>query len=172
MLMPITTERLVLRVYEPDDVARLHEVLFGDPAVRRFTGGPSTLEETRAIVARYIEAHARDGYSYWAVVERDSGDLVGEAGLKPLDDLGPDVELGYAFAEPSWGRGYATEAARAILAEAFGPLGLPRVFATARPENAGSRHVLAKLGFKPADAPATGHEDLLYHVLDAPVHTR
>ena len=164
MLLPIESERLLLRVYEPGDVALIHAELYGDPAVRRRTGGPSTVEETRGIVARYVDAQRRDGYTYGAVIERVSGDLVGEAGLKPLDDTGPEVELGYAFRQASWGRGYATEAARAIIDRAFGQLGFERIYATARAENTGSRHVLEKLGFTAVPAPAAGDSGLLYHV--------
>lgn len=127
------------------------------------------MDETRSIVARYVQAHAHDGYAYWAVVERDSDALVGEAGLKQLDDIGPEIEIGYAFGESWWGRGYATEVARAILDEAFGALRLPQVFATARPENAGSLNVLRKLGFAAADMPTTGNPALLYWALDRPV---
>jgi len=165
-LLPIQTERLVVRVYDVEDVARIHAALYGDPAVRRWTGGPSTLTETRAVIARYIDAQRRDGYAYGAVVERGSSDLVGEAGLKPLDDVGPEIEVGYAFAVASQRRGYATEVARAIAATAFGPMQLERVYATAHPENAGSRHVLAKLGFTSVPTPRTGNSDLLYHVLE------
>jgi [ribosomal protein S5]-alanine N-acetyltransferase len=166
MLLPIESERLLVRVYEPGDVSRLHAELYGDPAVRRWTGGPSTLDETRAVVAAYIDAHERNGYAYWAVIERESGDLVGEAGLKPLDDVGPEIELGYAFRQASWGRGYATEVARAVLDRAFGQLELDRVYATARAENTGSRHVLEKLGFAAAPTLAGGHNGLVYHVLE------
>jgi RimJ/RimL family protein N-acetyltransferase len=82
------------------------------------------------------------------VIERESGLLCGEAGLFPLAPDGPDVALGYAFGSAYWGRGYATEAATAVLAEAFGPLGLERLVAITREANFGSRRVLAKLGFE------------------------
>jgi len=165
MLLPIESERLLLRVSEPGDVARIHTVLYGDPAVRRWTGGPSSVDETRGIVARYIDAHRRDGYAYGAVVERVSGELVGEAGLKPLDDAGPEVELGYALRQASWGRGYGTEAARVIIDRAFGQPDIERIYATARAENTGSRHVLEKLGFTAVPTPAAGDSGLMYHVL-------
>jgi len=81
------------------------------------------------------------------VLERETGEVVGEAGLKPFEDGGRDVEIGYAFGPASWGRGYATEAGRAILNEAFGPLGLERIVAVTSEENSRSQRVLAKLGF-------------------------
>jgi RimJ/RimL family protein N-acetyltransferase len=89
--------------------------------------------------------------------------MAGEAGLHPFDGRGPEVELGYAFGPAFWGRGYATEAGEAVLAEAFGPLGIDRVVATTREQNTGSRNVLAKLGFEPAGRRrAWGAEQLFF----------
>jgi RimJ/RimL family protein N-acetyltransferase len=65
-----------------------------------------------------------------------------------MNGVGPDIELGYAFGRDWWGRGYATEAAGAILGVAFEQLGAPRVVAVAKRENTGSLHVLDKLGFR------------------------
>jgi len=73
--------------------------------------------------------------------------VVGEAGLQLLEG-GPDVEIGYTFARAAWGRGFATEAARAILRWAFAVLRLERVVAVADPANAASLHVLDKLGLR------------------------
>jgi len=157
---------MTARVSVSVDGPPVHRRTAGSPYSAAWTGGPSTLTETRAVIARYIDAQRRDGYAYGAVVERGSSDLVGEAGLKPLDDVGPEIEVGYAFAVASQRRGYATEVARAIAATAFGPMQLERVYATAHPENAGSRHVLAKLGFTSVPTPPTGNSDLLYHVLE------
>ena len=141
-------------------------VLYADEQARRLTGGVSTPEETRAAIEGYMDLQARAGYSFWAVIERDTGALVGEAGLKPFEDGGADVELGYAFGPAAWGRGYATEAARAIVAEAFGPLDLSRVVAVTRVENTASQHVLAKLGFQPAGRRDVYGGDLPYFVLE------
>jgi len=165
-MLPITTERLELRAYRPDDIVPIHAVLYGDPDVRRHTGGISSLAETRAMIERYIAAQERDGYAFWAVVERDTRQLVGEAGLKPVGDEGSDVELGYAFGKAYWGRGYATEAGRAVLDAAFGVLALERVVATAHEANAGSRNVLAKLGFSSAGSVVIDGTELSYFVLD------
>jgi ribosomal-protein-alanine N-acetyltransferase len=166
MMLPILTDRLEIRPYRPDDVERAHEVLYGNAQARRLTGGVSDLEETRTAIERFIERGRLDGYSYWAVLERDSGELIGEAGLKPLDDHGPEVEIGYAFGPASWGRGYATEAGRAILDAAFGPLGLEQVVAVTREANTGSQRVIAKLGFIPAGRRHVYGDDLLFFVLD------
>lgn len=148
MPLPIVTERLVLRAYRDDDLRQLHAVLYSDEAAMALLGGPRDVAGTRAALERSMNQQEQDGYSFWAVIERESGLLVGEAGLFPLSPDGPDVALGYALGSAYWGRGYATEAARAVLAEAFGPLGLPRLVAITREANAGSRRVLEKLNFR------------------------
>jgi [ribosomal protein S5]-alanine N-acetyltransferase len=147
-VVPIITERLLLRAFTLEDVPGIHAALYSDPDAMRFIGGAHTLERTRQGIASYIDHQERVGYSFWAVEERASGTVIGEAGLYPLNGTGPDVELGYAFGSPWWGRGYATEAGGAILQAAFATLGMPRIVAVAKRENVDSRHVLEKLGFR------------------------
>lgn len=146
-MLPLLTERLAIRPYDPDDAVQMHEVVYRDPETMRLIGGTKTFDETVRIARRYAEDHVRDGYAFWVVEERETGLIVGEAGLHPFDGRGPEVELGYAFGSDHWGRGFATEAGRAILAEAFGDLALDRVVAVTRDENLASRAVLEKLGF-------------------------
>lgn len=168
MPLPLLTARLAIRPYDPDDAEQMHEVLYGDDDAMRFIGGAVSLDEAKRIARRYAEDHVRAGRSFWVVEERETGFIVGEAGLHPFNDTGPEVELGYAFGVAHWGRGFATEAGRAILAEAFGPLELTRVVAVTRDENVGSQRVLEKLGFV-ADGRRTawGH-DQPFFVCTAP----
>ena len=74
-------------------------------------------------------------------------ELAGTAGLRPLDDIG--LEIFYSLAPGSWGRGYATEAARAVLDHALGPLGLPEILAEVDEGNAASVAVVTRLGMTP-----------------------
>lgn len=93
-------------------------------------------------------AHQRDhGFNVWAVVERATGSIIGDAGLYRREEK---VELGYTLAHDCWNRGYGTEAARLCVRAAFGELGLDALVAVVRPENAASAPVLAKLGFRPS----------------------
>lgn len=147
MPLPIVTERLVLRPYVADDAAELHAVVYGDHEAMRLLGGPRDLAGTRAAVERSMNQQASDGFSFWAVIERESGLLAGEAGLFPLAEDRKEIALGYALGVAFWCRGYATEAARGVLGEAFGPLAMERVVAITRATNFRSRRVLAKLGF-------------------------
>lgn len=164
MALPIVTERLLLRPYVISDVAEIHAVLYADANAMRFIGGAVSLHETHRYVARYIAHQVSAGYSFWAVVDRRTGAIVGEAGLIPLGGTGPDIELGYAFGAAFWGRGIATEAGRAVLDEAFGPLGLTRVVAVTRPDNLASQHVLTKLGFIPAGRRCVWEAEQLFYV--------
>jgi len=148
MPLPIVTERLVLRPYQDDDLHQLHAVLYSDEAAMRLLGGPRDLAGTRAALERSMNQQEQGGYSFWPVIERESGLLCGEAGLFPLAPDGRDVALGYAFGSAYWGRGYATEAATAVVVEAFGTLGMNHLVAITREANYGSRRVLAKLGFE------------------------
>lgn len=147
MGLPIFTERLILRAYEADDLQQLHAVLYSDVNAMRLLGGPRDLAGTRFALERSMTHQHVTGFSFWPVIERESGLLIGEAGLFPLSPEGPDVSLGYALGARWWGRGYATEASRAVIGEAFGALGMDRLVAITREANLGSRHVLEKLGF-------------------------
>jgi RimJ/RimL family protein N-acetyltransferase len=164
--LPITTSRLILRSYQPEDVPQIHAVYYGDEAARRLTGGASTPAQTQTTIERYIDLQERDGYSFWAVLERTTGDVVGEAGLKPFEGGGLDVELGYAFGAAYWGRGYGTEAGRAVVGEAFGALGLERLVAVTSDDNRPSQHVLHKLGFVPDGRRKVYGGDLLHFVCE------
>ena len=166
MALPIFTERLVLRPYEPGDLEQLHAVLYSDADAMRLLGGPRDVAGTRFALERSMTQQEITGFSFWPVIERESGLLVGEAGLFPLSPEGPDVALGYAFGARWWGRGYATEAARAVIAEAFGDLAMERLVAITREANAGSRHVLDKLGFRMEGVRHVWGAEQLFFVLD------
>jgi [ribosomal protein S5]-alanine N-acetyltransferase len=119
--------------------------------------------ETRAMLAAYAAHQAAHGYSFWAVVERESGTLIGDAGLFLSLSSGPEVEVGYTLARSTWGHGYATEAARACLDAAFGPLDLDEVIALVVPDNARSLRVVTRLGMVPdGRRHAYGREHLVF----------
>ena len=95
------------------------------------------------------------GFGHWAVEEKESGRFVGRAGLKRHDNwpLDPEnTEVGYLFDREVWGKGYATEAARAAIRYALRELYRPEVISIARPENAASRRVMEKAGLTYAGA--------------------
>ena len=85
----------------------------------------------------------------WLVHETDRAGFVGTAGLRPLEGLG--LEVFYSLAPGWWGKGYATEAARAVLDHALGPLGLPELLAEVDAGNKASIAVIERLGMTPFD---------------------
>ena len=163
----LLSARLLVRPYAIDDLAEMHAVLLGDERAMALVGGALDLAQARAAIELNIACHEREGLGFGPVVERASGRIVGEAGLVPFGGHGPEVELGYAFAPAYWGRGYATEIGGRLLEEAFGPLGLRRVVAVTKEENAASRHVLRKLGFADAGRRRAWDAEQLFFVCDA-----
>ena len=148
----LSTGRLVLRPVTADDHAALlaHWTL---PDVRRFLfdGAALSAAEVADNIEESIGDFAARGYGIW-IIELGSGagagaGLVGTAGLRPLEELG--LEIFYSLAPGAWGKGYATEAARAVMDYGLGPLGLPEVLAEVDEGNAASVAVVKRLGMTP-----------------------
>lgn len=144
----IETERLLLRKITPEDLPTLIE-LRSDPEVYRFLGGiemqnPQALEKRCAF---YIECHEKFGFGFCLMIWKETGEVIGWSGLQPLEDTG-EIEVGYGMKRDFWGRGIATEAARAWLEYGFNVAGLERIVAIAVPENAASWRVMEKLGMR------------------------
>jgi len=144
----LTTERLVLRPVTAHDHAMLmtHWIL---PDVRRFLfdGGALSAAEVTETIEDSVRDFTSGGYGIWLIQEDHGTELIGTTGLRPLDDLG--LEIFYSLAPGSWGKGYATEAARAVVEHALGPLGRPEVLAEVDEGNVASIAVLRRLGMTP-----------------------
>src|SRR3954451_12216810 len=146
----LQTDRLTLRELEAGDWAALH-VVESEPEVARFQDfGPRTAEETRAYLARALRfAASRPRRTYdLAVVLRAEDRLVGRCGIGMSDEDGRQAMLWYTLHRDYWGRGYTTEAARALVEFGFRELGLHRVWADCDPANVGSYRVMEKLGMR------------------------
>lgn len=144
---PPPTARLEFRVWRASDVA-LAAKLWGDPRVMRFIGGPYSDEEVRDRVAREVANDAAHGIQYWPVFV--DGTFAGACGLKSHPDGPPIYETGFQFLPGFWGAGYASEAARAVIAYARDALGARTLWAGHHPENDSSRALLTRLGFTQA----------------------
>lgn len=143
----LSTERLLLRRWQDRDLAPW-AAMNADPEVREHLGAPLTREESDASVARFRADFDERGYGWWAVEVRATGEFAGFAGLDPVDDGLPftGVEIGWRLARAAWGKGYATEAARAVLAFGFGTLGLPEILAVTTAGNLRSQAVMRRIG--------------------------
>src|SRR5690349_22386843 len=121
--------------------------VYGDPEVMRYVAGGvlPDLEAVRSTLRRYEEQQAQLGFSSWALVERETAGLVGDAGFGVFAPTG-DVELGYTLARAYWGRGLATEAAAACLAAGLAQLPVTRIVALVDEENERSARVAERIG--------------------------
>jgi RimJ/RimL family protein N-acetyltransferase len=164
----IETERLLIRTWMPSDAA-LVEKMFADPDVMRYigTGGPWPPERTRELLAVMIERYERSGIGVWPVVLKEGGILIGECGLQPLPNS-TDVEIAYLFDKPYWGKGYAFEAASAVLDWAFNQHKLPRVVAVVGLENRRSIALTNRLGMRFEKVVRAYKHDLLKYVKSKP----
>jgi RimJ/RimL family protein N-acetyltransferase len=144
----IRTTRLVLREFRPDDHAAVHRYA-ADPEVVRFQDwGPNTPAETTTFLDRIRTEAAATPRMVWALaVVRAADDiLIGACELR-IDPTGHRRgSIGYSLARDAWGRGYATEAAGALLDFGFTGAGLHKINATCDPANIASARVLEKLG--------------------------
>jgi RimJ/RimL family protein N-acetyltransferase len=149
----LTTERLILREFEPSDVDNLVE-LDGDPEVMRYlTGGKPTTRSTveNDLLPRLIAKYEHGGgYAQWAAIEKASGAFVGWFALTRNDPAAPpdEGELGYRLRRAAWGKGYATEGSRALVRKAFEDLGTRRVWAQTMAVNTRSRQVMERAGLR------------------------
>jgi RimJ/RimL family protein N-acetyltransferase len=148
---PIETERLHLRRFVPDDLEALHEI-YSDPGVVRYLyEDVRSLDEVRALLdrKRAQTSLSREGDALAvALVARETGRLVGNVVLQWVSEAHRQGEIGFVMHPAEQGRGYATEAARPLLAYAFDELRLHRVVGRTEARNAGSARVLEKLGMR------------------------
>lgn len=142
----IETERLIFRKFTLDDLPALIATRT-DPEVIKFLGG-TTLQNPIALAKRlrfYISCYTSHGFGNCAMLWKPTGEMIGSAGLQPLDGT-DEIEVGYSMIKEYWGRGIGTEAARAWVDHGFRNHGLDRIVAVAHTENWPSRHIMEKLG--------------------------
>ncbi|MDB5541459.1 MAG: Acetyltransferase [Devosia sp.] len=150
--MRLETERLVLREWREADKGLYAEII-GDPAVRRFFPSVGTFEDASAGIDRAIQRLAVLGFSFLALERKADSRFLGMLGMAPFSEAvraaipgAPEVEIGWQLGQQYWGKGYAPEAALAMLDFAFGTLGLTEVVAITYEGNAPSRRVMEKIG--------------------------
>ena len=142
----LETPRLVLRQFEERDLDPL-AAMYGDPETMRHlgTGATASREETWRAIAGILGHWLLRGYGMWAVVERETGSMVGRVGFINPEGW-PGFELGWVIERTRWGRGYAPEAAAVALRYAHETLRQERVISLIRPLNKASIRVAEKIG--------------------------
>ena len=145
--MQIDTARLRLRPFELQDLDDF-ATLLADPGFMAFSiGGPLTPSRARDRLLALRACYEAHGFSKWAIRMKRTPALVGYCGLETEVLDGEEVpELGFRIGPAFQGRGFATEAARGVVQDAFARLRLPCIYAFVEPANIASRRVLAKLG--------------------------
>jgi RimJ/RimL family protein N-acetyltransferase len=109
----------------------------------------TTMEVARRIVGERQALERQLGHAMWAVEDTPPGAFVGQCGLRPVDEgAGPEIDLAYHYTPASWNKGYATEAAIAVIGPGLGPVGLGTIMAVVAPENIGSWRVMEKAGIR------------------------
>ena len=144
----IRTDRLFLRRFTMEDLEAYARIM-GDQNVGRWfpKGDGYTREESEKSLTNILKHWDKNGFGIWAIVDKASDVLIGRCGLNLIADTS-EVEVDFVVAPDSWGRGYATEAAKAALAYGFEKLKLDRIIALAKPDNTASRRVIEKIGMR------------------------
>lgn len=166
----VETERLILRMWNDDDVDALFRS-YGDPEVMKWIGSgePVTKEVTADAIDRMRRHWEEHGYGMWAVVEKSSGDLIGRIGLMyhkdwPVGDH--KIEVGWTLQRSAWGRGLATEGARAALDHGFDRLHLERIISITSEDNLASRRVMEKCGLSHRGRARWRGHDVIWYAID------
>ena len=142
------TERLAIRKLTHDDFETLIAIM-GKPEVMYAWEHGFSEDDVRSWIERQLTRYTKDGIGYFAVELKESGLLIGQAGLMTTTmNENSVVEIGYIFDNTYWHNGYATEAAESLIAYAFDNFGLPAVYCSIRPENKASIRVAKRLGME------------------------
>jgi RimJ/RimL family protein N-acetyltransferase len=148
---PLETERLALRPFEEGDATWFHAIRSQPEVVQYLYGEPLTFEQAREKVLQLASGHsfgAEDDWLSAAIVVRESGEPIGDVAFHWVSELHRTGEIGYTIDPAHQGRGYATEAARAMLDWGFGTFGLHRIIGRTEVRNAASARVLERLGMR------------------------
>jgi RimJ/RimL family protein N-acetyltransferase len=171
----LTTSRLRLEPFTEGHLAGLNK-MNSDPEVMRYlsSGRPETLEETRAIIERVAKRWKEIGYSWWALIERETEELIGAGAVQNLrrestsvPELACPLEIGWRLRRDRWGQGLATEAARAMGDFAFGELKARELLAVCDPANTASANVMKRLGMQELGIQRWYGKDLLTYRIEA-----
>ncbi len=144
----LESERLILRAWTQSDMPLLYQ-LCNDPEVMRYFPNTLTEVETESFLQRLMDMYEHRGYTYFACERKDSGAFIGFIGLAYQayeSPCTPAVDIGWRLLPAAWGKGYATEGAKACLDFAFNELALEKVVAVCSKINTDSERVMQRIG--------------------------
>ncbi len=145
----IETERLILRAFTYEDASSMMNNWAGDDYVQKMYGEPSykTLEKVNKLLDKYIGGYSKKYFFRWAVIEKSTGECIGQIAYFLVDTSGHFGEIEYCIGTAYQGKGYATEATKAVIDYGFNKIGFHKVQICVRPSNAPSKKVIEKCGF-------------------------
>ena len=145
----ITTDRLILRRFEYSDDDSMLRNWIADEKIQSMYSEPvySTKEEVKELLDKYIGSYERPDYYRWAVIEKESGECIGQIAYFLVDSKNHFAEIEYCIGAEFQCRGYATEATKAVIAFGFDRINLHKVQICTKTINKPSRRVIEKCGF-------------------------
>ena len=145
----ITTDRLILRRFEYSDDDSMLRNWIADEKIQSMYSEPvySTKEEVKELLDKYIGSYERPDYYRWAVIEKASGECIGQIAYFLVDNKNHFAEIEYCIGAEFQCRGYATEATKAVIAFGFDRINLHKVQICTKTINKPSRRVIEKCGF-------------------------
>jgi [ribosomal protein S5]-alanine N-acetyltransferase len=164
----LETERLILRTWTFADAERLFEIC-SDAETMLHIGDRKpyeTIEKAREFLNWAVPYQLKMGFCRWAVVEKQSGEIIGSCGFARLDN--GEIEFGYMFDRAFWGKGFATEAAKACLKYGCEKIGLTNIIALTDLDHEKSQNVLRKIGFheRGIEKNEDGEDDLVFEIIN------
>jgi [ribosomal protein S5]-alanine N-acetyltransferase len=145
----VETQRLILREFQRKDFRKLAPILADPQVMRFFPTGILSVSETQDKIESFITSYAKYGFGKWAVLLKDSNELIGYCGIAVEQiEQKDEKEIGYRVDSKFWGKGLATEAASATLQYGFEQLNLPYIVGVVERENVASVKVLKNLGMR------------------------
>ena len=144
----ITTDRLILRRFEYSDTDSMLRNWIADEKVQSMYSEPvySTEDEVKELLDKYIGSYEKDDYYRWAVIEKESGECIGQIAYFLVDSKNHFAEIEYCIGSEFQCRGYATEAAKAVIEYGFDKINLHKVQICTKTINQKSRRVIEKCG--------------------------
>lgn len=142
------SERLIFRLYTPQDKQFSISLLTDAEVMKHVDEGVLSYDAANALFEKMMGLYEQGVDTIWAVFEKESGDFVGHATMRPASFNAEEWEIGYVLVKKYWGKGFATEIACRVLEHGFRNLGFDEIFAGVDDDHPASIHVLEKAGMR------------------------